>query len=414
MLNFHRPGSGGPRARAGTRNRNVSLLILAAVSLASVRNAAAGEGGSRLDLKYEYFQDRNKVWNQTPAFALIMELSRKWSLGWEQEFDVVTGASRRLGSDMVGQSGDRQLDAVSGASKVEFRHSENPSLTYSHAGVTASGALYSSRERDYYSLSPAFSGSYDFNERNTTVGGSYSEFFDDFRPTGAFAGLGGKKRIRSLGATLAQSLTPLTLVGLTATSIYSWGYLGHPYNPPVDSSGAFMDERVPDKKHAAALAGQIVQGYHVNDLLGSVNLDARRYLDDWGVKSNTLDLKVSQYVFDGAYVRLRARYYNQSGAAFAKPVYTGAEDYRTGDIRFYPFSSFLLGAKISSAFPDSWAAVPILPDRWDVKFDYLVRDTRGDKMDLLPGEPRSKTYQLYGPDEEYLQGVLMAGLTFNL
>src|SRR4051812_23456335 len=92
-------------------------------------SAAAGMPGNSLEIKHEYFWDRNGVWNHTPAFALKKALSRKWILGWEQELDVVSGASRRLGADKVGRFGDRELDIVSGASKVEVRHSENPSLT---------------------------------------------------------------------------------------------------------------------------------------------------------------------------------------------------------------------------------------------------------------------------------------------
>jgi hypothetical protein len=408
--------SSGPsfRLRSACGIAKASAWPICLVFLIAHGMAAAGEGGSVLDLKYEYFQDRNGVWNHTPAFALKKALSRLWSFGWEQEFDLVSGASRRLGSDKVGQFGDRELDAVSAASKVETRVSENPSLTYAHQGTVASGSVYYSREDDYTSLSPAASLAFDFNDRNTTLGGSYAEFFDEFRPTGAFLGLGGGKRLRSLGGTLAQSITPLTLVGLTATYIQSWGYLGHPYNPPIDATGAMMSEEVPDSKRAGALAGQIVQGYLMGDLLGSINLDYRRYQDTWGIKSGTADVKVSQYFNESGYIRLRARYYNQTGALFAKDIYQGTERYRTGDIRMFPFSSFMVGAKVSSGFPEAWGRSAFLPDRWDLKFEYTLRDTRGDKSGNAAGEPRSTRYQLYGPDESYTQSVVMAGLTFNL
>jgi hypothetical protein len=394
-------------------SRRAGAACLAAFLPLAGAGAAAAEG-SRLEIKHEYFWDKNKVWNHTPAFSLTQALSRVWTLGWEQELDFVTGASRRIGLEKIGQTGDREIDAVSAASKVEMRHSENPSLTYSDQGTVATVSLYSSRENDYTSLSPAGSLSFDFNERNTTLGASYSEFFDTFRPTGAFAGLGGKKRIRSVGATLAQSLTPLTLIGLTATWNRSWGYLGHPYNPPMDAQGTMMTEAVPDHKQAGALAAQIVQGFRVSDRLGSLNLDYRRYQDDWGVKSGTLDAKVSQYVSESAYIRLRLRYYNQTGALFAKDVYRGDETYRTGDIRWFPFTSWTAGAKVSAAFPDEWGQSAFLPDRWNLKFDYTFRDTRGDKTAQAAGEPRSLRYQLYGPDENYTQGVIMAGLEFDL
>jgi hypothetical protein len=385
-----------------------------AAACALLPAAAAASGGSSLDMKFEYFRDANKVWNATPCLLLKKALDRKWTFGWEQEFDVVTGASRRLGADKIGPFAGNEVDAISSASKVENRHSEAPSLTYSHRGVTASGSLYTSHEPDYVSWSPAGSFSMDFFDRNLTLGASVSRFFDEFRPFGRFAGMGGKKNIQSYGATAAQSLTPLTLVGATATLIKSDGYLGHPYNPPADSAGTLLDENLPGRKTAGAFAAQLVQGYHLGGLLGSLNLDARKYQDTWGMKSSTVDVKLQQYVVEGTYVRLRLRFYDQTGTQFAKPYYTGLEKYRTGDIRWYPFRSWLVGGKISSAFPESWGESVFLPDRWDLKFDYQFRNTRGDAVGDVPGMPRSLTYQLYEPDEFYKQTVLMAGLTFDL
>lgn len=395
--------------------RKPLLLALAVMALPPVaRSALADTGGGSLEIKNEVFLDRNQVWNVTPAFVFKKLLARDWSLSWGQELDVVSGASRRIGSERVGPFGDRELDGVSGASKIEVRHSENPSLTYSRDGLVASGSFYHSREEDYVSLSPAGSLSMDFFQRNTTLGGSYSEYFDEFRPLGSFSGQGGKKRIRTFGATLAQSLSRFTLVGLTATRVESWGYLGHPYNPPMDATGALMTEAVPDGKRAAAVAGQIVQGFRLGERLGSLNLDLRRYEDSWGMKSTTLDAKVSRYLAEDTYVRLRGRYYRQTGASFAKEFYTGTEAFRTADVRWYPFTSFLMGAKLSGPFPEAWGESAFLPDRWDIKYDHMVRDTRGDPRDPAAGEPRYTRYQLYGPDERYQHGVFMAGLLFEL
>jgi hypothetical protein len=389
-----------------------SLLVPACIAAACM--PSHGEALNSLELKYEFFEDNNRVWNHTPAFLFMKALTRKLTLGWEQELDVVSGASRRLGLDKVGQTGDREVDAVSSASKVEIRYSENPSLTYSHKGITATGSYYVSRENDYSSQAPAGSLSWDFNDRNTTLGVNYAEFFDDFSPKGTFAGLGGTKKIRGTSVSLTQILTPLTLAGLTATWVKSDGFLGHPYNPPMDETGTMLTEIVPDTKQAGALSGQVVQGYLLGDRLGSVNLDARLYRDDWGMKSSTYDLKLSQYVVESTYIRLRLRYYDQTGTAFAKPVYTGKEAYRTGDIRWYPFHSLLTGIKISSAFPESWGESVFLPDRWDVKYDYTFRNTHGDPVGAEPGFPRSITYQLYAPEDLYHQGVFMLGLLFNL
>ncbi len=385
---------------------------MAVISLSKI--FVYGEEGSSLELKYEYFQDANRVWNHTPAFSFRKVFDRFWAFSFEQEVDVVSGASRRLGLDKVGQFGDRSLDIVSSASKVETRYSENPSITYSRRGLTAATGYYISKENDYFSQSPSGSISWDFNERNTTLGLGYSAFFDDFTPSGGFAGLGGTKRIVDYSATLAQSVTSLTLLGLTGTVVKAHGYLGHPYNPPMDKTGTMLIEVVPNTKQSEALAVQIVQGYRVNDLLGSINIDARRYQDDWAMKSSTVDIKWSQYFSEGFYIRLRTRFYDQTGTAFAKPFYDGNEMYRTADIRWYPFKSLLGGVKASGAFPESWEGSAFLPDRWDIKWEYTVRNTHGDIIGAPADVPRSYRYQLYEAADYYQQSVIMAGLIFNL
>jgi hypothetical protein len=392
-----------------------SLAILTAViGLAAIRPpaAAASEADNGVNMKYMYYWDRNGVWNHTPALEFFKKIASAWKLQYNQELDAVSGASRRLGLRDIGRLGDhdKELDAVTGASQREVRHSEQAGLTYSDRGRVASGSLYFSDEPDYRSYSPALSGSWDFNGRNTTLGASAAFFFDDFHPFGPFRGLGGRRDIASYSATFAQVLTPLSLIGLTANAIHSAGYLGHMYNPVITESGSAIEENLPRRKNSLALSGQIIQGFHLADRLGSVRLEARYYRDDWELASNTADLQWYQYVTDAAWFRLRARGYAQGAAAFAKDRYDGGELYRTADIRYSRFSSLTVGAQIGSSFPDSWGESALLPDRWDIGYDHGVRDTKGDMDGVHP----LYHYQLYGPNEYYIQGTFMAGLAFDL
>jgi hypothetical protein len=393
------------------RMLKVRIAVLAClVALPSVLRAEETDQG--LDFKYMYYWDRNKVWNHTPAFAYFKKIASSWKLQWDQELDAVSGASRRLGLLNIGRTGDndRKLDGISGASKREIRHSEQATLAYGHQGRNAAASMYFSDENDYRSYSPSLSGSLDFNDRNTTVGGSAAAFFDDMHPKEPFEGLGGKRQILSVTGTLAQVLTPLTLCGLTANVIHSSGYLGHPYNPVVTSLGTLMQENLPDRKTSVAVSGQFIQAFHIKDQLGSLHFEARHYRDDWELVSNTADIQWYQYVLDGTYVRLRARGYHQGAAAFASDSYVGNEVYRTPDIRFYEFSSLTLGLKVGSVFPDKWQESGWLPDRWDVSYDHGIRDTKGED----DGESPLYHYQLFPKDQYYIQGTLMVGLAFDL
>jgi hypothetical protein len=326
--------------------------------------------------------------------------------------DVVTGASRELGTKGSGQAGTLTtagsiLDGVSGASQQgpwEPRAGSRVGLTWSDKGRVFSGSLYASRERDYQSFSPAVGGSWDFGERNTTVSWGGSWFFDKEFPYGAWALLGGgPKRVQSYNLGLSQILTPLSLVGGNVTFTRTTGYIGHPYNPVtvIDTPG-FVGEHLPSKKDAVAIAGQFLQGFHLGSELGSFSTEYRAYEDSWQLKSHTVTLKWTQHLTEATIFRLQARWYRQWGAAFVKSQYVGDETYLTADIRYYPFSSYLAGAKLMSEFPDGWPGW--LPRRWDLSYDHLWRNTHGN-MQL---------YQLYPADAWYMQGTARAGLSWDL
>lgn len=392
--------------------RPLAALLAAASLSAAIPARASGDAEQGVDLKYMYFWDRNKVWNHTPAVAFFKKLASVWTLTYDQELDYVSGASRRLGLRNIGRLGDndQKLDGISGASRRELRHSEQGTVAYANGGRAASASFYFSDENDYTSYSPAVNGSLDFNERNTTVGAGAAVFFDDMHPQGGFKGMGGSRTIASVNASLAQVFTPLSLGSLTLTLLHSDGYLGHPYNPVFTSDGNIVEEHLPDSKTAAALSGKVVQGFRLGERMGSLRLDARYYRDDWDLQSGTADLQWYQYLAESFWVRLRARGYAQSKAAFAKDAYAGNELYRTPDIRYFAFTSLTVGLKLGSAFPEAWGESGWLPDRWDLGYDHGVRDTKGENDGVTP----LYHTQLYGKDEYYIQGTLMAGLSFDL
>lgn len=413
----------------------VTCLSLLFLILMLSLEVASQENNDRIDFKYMYYRDKNDVWNHTPSFNWFTSISRLWSFQYEQEFDVVSGASRLIGSDLTGKlvdhgvditSGasqrrnngqpfvnpwkDAAFDVVSGASKTELRHSEKPVLTYSNVGQVYTLGFYHSSEPDYQSYSPSLSIAHDFFERNTTLNFGYSWFFDDFAPKGSFADQGGKKSIQSGSISVTQVLTPLTLVSLTANGIYSHGYLGHPYNPIILDSGYVIEEHVPGDKISWALSAKLIQGYHLFNLLGSIHLEGRHYMDSWDLVSNDVDLKWYQYFGESQYFRLRARAYEQGATAFYKDQYIGNELYRSSDLRYSKFVSLILGAKIGFPLFDDWHESALLPDRMDLSYDYGIRNTHGDQGTASP----YAHYQLFPSSEFYTEGTFMLGLSFDL
>lgn len=335
---------------------------------------------SRLDLRYEYFQDRNDVVSHTPVLSWITNLPKNLVLQWDQEVDAVSGASRMPASSASMKDVSPIIDAISGASTSEFRIGESTRLSYNSEGHVLGVNGSFSYEDDYRSYSPGVFASWDFNQRNTTLGGSYQHFFDDFKSRTGFPA-GGKKSIDSWSLSLAQSLTKTTLVAGGINLIQSNGYLGKPYTPvrlgigPME--GALVPENLPNNRSAIALSGQIVQGFRLVSMLGSCNLSYRFYNDSWGILSHTGDFKMYQHFNDNGYVRLRYRQYWQRGAAFIQENYDGTEEYHSVDLRFFPFNSRLYGIKVQVPMLESWIeATELVPDTWSFSIDATTRDTR--------------------------------------
>ena len=387
------------------RRRALAWLSVAMLSVPVL----AEEAGNSVDTRLEVYADRNDVISVAPVVAVKRLLSRLWSVNVEGELDAVTGASRQWGTDSKGgldaRSGaSAKFDGVAGASMrseggepmPEIRGGGKLSLTYSNQGRVGTVLVGGSNEHDYRSLQAGISGSWDFAERNTTLSGGVTVFIDNMSPPAPWNALGGgDKTVVSYRAGLSQILTPLTLAAVDLTLTTNDGYMGHPYNPVSTTDSGFIAERLPRSKQALAVSGQLVQGFHLGERLGSVSGEYRWTTDSWGLLSNTLDLKWNQHLTDETVVRLRGRIYDQGTASFVRDSYQGNEAYRTADIRLYAFRSWLLGIKVTSTFPEDWQKSAWLPDRWSLSYDHLWRNTRGNPQ----------LYQLYSVGSMYMQGT---------
>jgi Protein of unknown function (DUF3570) len=395
---------------------NRYVLILLSTSAVAFANEAA----NTVDTRLEVFADRNDVLSIAPTLAVKRVLSKLWSLEWEETVDAVSGASRQFGLNSKGgldaKSGAStnlsKYDGVSGASGrdgkgqeiSEVRIGSHLSLTRSNQGHVGTITVGGSNEHDYRSLQGGLSGSWDFGERNTTLSGGLNLFSDRMSPPFPWNQWGGgDKTVVSSRMGLSQLLTPLTLVAVDGTLTWTAGYMGHPYNPVSTLDSGFVTERLPRRKEALALSSQLIQGYHLGESLGSLNLEYRRTVDSWALASHTIDLKLSQHLGDETVLRLRGRWYQQGAATFIRDDFQGDEVYRSADIRLYKFTSWLAGIKISSTFPEDWRAHGA-PDRWSLAYDHLWRDTYGD----------GTLYQLYSASSIYMQGTGAIELGWDL
>jgi hypothetical protein len=214
----------------------------------------------------------------------------------------------------------------------------------------------------------------DFNNRNTTASFGVSIASDSINPVGGaplplapMEGVGNAQSKRGdqskdvtdilLGVT--QVLNRTTLLQLNYSLSESSGYLTDPYKilsvvdpvtgdlvPGPAGSGLFryLYESRPDSREKQSLYALLKKDFGGNVLEASF-----RYMtDDWGVDSNTLDVKYRWSFSGGSYLQPHLRFYSQTAADFYHTVlFAGAPlpAFATADYRLGAFDGVTIGAK---------------------------------------------------------------------
>ncbi|MCB9357761.1 MAG: DUF3570 domain-containing protein [Calditrichaeota bacterium] len=224
---------------------------------------------------------------------------------------------------------------------------------------------HASAETDYASLGATATMIGDFNQKLTTltIGGGAND--DRITPVGGVPV--GLTRVNSLDheeTTLSknivdgmigvtQILTPRWLAQLNYSYAAEHGYLTEPYKvisvvDPITgetASGDYVYEKRPDQR--ARQSVMFSSAYHLKyDVL---HISYRRYWDDWGIASNTIDLKYDLQLSDKVYLEPHWRSYHQTAADFyvyGLPRGAPLPEFASADYRFGDLTTQTIGAKI--------------------------------------------------------------------
>lgn len=324
---------------------------------------AAGAGNTVITAKSEVsaYADTDAVSVFTPALeGSIKDPLSGWSAQGSYLVDIVSAAS---------------VDIVSTASGhwTEIRNAGALSGTYKPKsfGVTASGSV--SREPDYLSLSGGGALSMEFAQKtaNPTLGYTYTS--DTAGRAGTPFSVYSQPLTRhSIQGNVELILDPLTLVSIGVDGIFESGDQSKPYRyvplfrpgdvslvPPgasVDLVNTLrlpgrMNERVPEKRNRLALTGRVAQRLSGSTLI----LSERLYMDSWGLKASTTDLRFVADVSRRFFLWTHLRGHVQTSVSFWKRAYTASFNdpaspgvysvpaLRTGDREEGPLSAATFG-----------------------------------------------------------------------
>jgi hypothetical protein len=294
---------------------------------------------NEMNVQFHGFQDTRGVTVLSPTVELTQDFTERTSLRINYGLDAISAASdscARCHRDGIGSH--RQEFGLSATRK------------YGDLKLTIGGAY--STENFYRSTTGLTSVSRDLANGNTTIAGGFS--FSLNQPV-LHPLPDGRNQYQSGGfASITQTLSKTTI----AQGGYEVGHVAGYQNNPflrADVNGELVLGQVPDSRTRHTLSARLRQALPADAYFQA---DYRRYFDDWQVTSNTVDLGVSRHFGPLLLLNLGYRRYDQSGAFFWAPQYTGSPHYYTADFRLEPFTSNNFSGRIALTPGGAWLWLP--------------------------------------------------------
>ncbi len=359
-----------------------------------------------------------KLTNLTPTLVVAIPLNEDDVLTIDGEVSAYTSASSSNINPFDGSSEADPFVESTGASSGDTW--VNGTATYSHSSDDRnkiwSAKVSISNEFDYFSFGIGGDYTWLFNEKNTELGVHGNVYLDTWYPvypyelrpfmdggSGYFPGsppyhptfkafTNHSRNSYSGGLFLSQILSKRLQGSLAADYVRQQGLLSTPfqrvYFSDVDSSFyqnfrlADDIERLPGTRNKLAIGGRL--NFYINEFL-TIRSFYRYYLDDWGVKSNTISIELPVKITRSFTVYPSYRFYNQTAADYFAPYaqHLSTDPYYTSDFDLSEFTANQLGFGIS--YTDIFTRFHISKfglKSVDIKYHHYYRDT-GLKADII-------------------------------
>jgi hypothetical protein len=319
-----------------TRFTLTLLGAAAAFSLIAARNWAQN---NEMNVQFHGFNDVRGVTVLSPTVDLTQDYTERTNLRVNYGLDTISAASDscvRCHND--GVNSHRQVFGLSATRK------------YNDLKLTIGGAY--SKENFYRATTGLASVSRDLAHGNTTVAGGFSFSLNQpmLHPLPEY-----ENQYQSGGfISVTQTLTKSTIAQAGYELSHIAGYQNNPYLR-TDVNGEMVLGNVPDARTRQTLSARLRQALPAATY---AEVDYRRYVDDWQVTSNTFSVGLSHYFRPDLLFAVTYRRYDQTGAFFWAPQYTGTPQYYTADFRLEPFASNTYTGRIEIAPKGSWWLLP--------------------------------------------------------
>jgi len=305
---------------------------------------AAPEAGER---------DRYEI--DVAQLQFLYPLNDKWQITSGFVYDDLSGSSPWYVRPDA--SGD-PLVVLSGATIDDTRYDFSIGAEYFGEKFTIAPSIGYSTEKDYQAISGGIEVEYEFPNKSTSIRGGFAVSFDEIDPTqepGQVRVENEDKENYSIFGGVTQVINKHTILQTTLGVSYFDGFLSDPYKlvsvGPVTGITLFADNR-PDDRTQYTFATRLRR---YSELFGAaLHVDYRFYIDDWDVRSHTLDLGLHKVTESGWAFDTSIRYYTQTQADFYEPFYAVLpEDGEvSSDYRLSPYGAISLRLGLSETIGD--------------------------------------------------------------
>jgi len=317
----------------------LAVVVATAAAAFSLVAASNWAQNNEANIQFHGFQDVRGVTVLSPTVDLAQDYTERTSLRINYGLDSISAASDScVRCHRDGVNSHRQEFGFSATRK------------YDDLKLTFGGAF--SKENFYRATTGLASISRDLANGNTTVAGGFSFSLNQpvLHPLPDSA-----NQYQSGGfVSVTQTLTRSTIAQAGYEIARIAGYQNNPYLR-ADVNGAMVLGSVPDARTRQTLSARLRQALPSATYLEA---DYRRYTDDWQIRSNTVSVGLSHYFRPDWLFSFAYRRYDQTGAFFWAPQYTGIPQFYTADFRLEPFTSNNYTGKVEISPKRSWMGLP--------------------------------------------------------
>lgn len=349
-------------------------LTALALALAATPAAAQDAGDTHAEAGVSYYGNDDALRVISPWAGVDVNLTNQLNVGVGYQADAISAAT---------------MDVITAATPgfEETRHEASLNLAGDLRTVRVGGGWIGSFESDTHSNSFFGSGELDLFKRNLTLGLGYGFAWYRLGKIAEPIDLWQDRFVHQIDGTVTVVLSRTTLASATYTAQLMRGYLANPYldvplfpaeaDLQVRSRAQWVRSRHPDARDRHALAVQLRQALGDRVFL---RVQWRGYLDDWAMRSHSVEAGVSVDLGKGVVLDVSDRFHWQSSVSFYRGVYTVNRDYLTRDRRLGKQMTDMVRLALRPEIP-----LPGEAGRLELVFSGEFHWTRYDDFPILDG-----------------------------